>query len=401
MKILLTGATGFVGRQLAPLMETAGHELLLAGRDVQKLASIFPEVKHCRYDEIHEKAKNYDLLIHLAVLNNSGQDSLDQFRNVNVQLFQSVIAAAKAAGIERLLNVTTFHALEEKDESSYAQSKREALEIAEKTTGIAVVNLFLPAVHGNIYAGKLSILNRLPKGLRKIAFAFVSSLAPTVDVVRISDFVVERAMSTVPGEPVLLFDPKVENGIFRFTKRALDLLFSLAVLGLFWWGLLIVWIMVKVETVGGGIFSQDRIGRNGKLFRCYKFRTMKMGTAQAGTHEVSASSVTKIGAFLRKTKIDELPQIWNIFRGELSLVGPRPCLPIQVELIEARRNKGVLAITPGITGLAQINGIDMSDPDRLAKWDARYIARQSSLQDLKIIVATFCGAGQGDLVTKA
>lgn len=128
---------------------------------------------------------------------------------------------------------------------------------------------------------------------------------------------------------------------------------------------------------------------------------MKQGTAQAGTHEVSSAAVTKIGAFLRKTKIDELPQIWNIFRGELSLVGPRPCLPVQTELNEARHKLGVYEITPGITGLAQINGIDMSRPELLAQWDARYIAQQSLLLDLKIIIATFTGSGQGDLVASA
>ena len=104
---------------------------------------------------------------------------------------------------------------------------------------------------------------------------------------------------------------------------------------------------------------------------------------------------------MRATKLDELPQIWNILRNEVSLIGPRPCLPVQDELIEARRRRGVLTIKPGISGLAQINGIDMSEPERLACWDARYVALQSLLLDLKVIFATATGSGQGDKIVKA
>ena len=125
---------------------------------------------------------------------------------------------------------------------------------------------------------------------------------------------------------------------------------------------------------------------------------MKTGTKQAGTHEMTADAITGIGKFLRKTKIDELPQVWNILRGELSLVGPRPGLPIQTKLTEERQAHDVFSVLPGITGLAQINGVDMSDPERLARIDAQYIAQRGLLTDLKIIVATFLGRGQGDKV---
>jgi len=141
---------------------------------------------------------------------------------------------------------------------------------------------------------------------------------------------------------------------------------------------------------------QSRVGKAGRIFTGYKFRTMKQGTRQAGTHEVSATAVTRLGGFLRKTKNDELPKVWNIFRNEISLIGPRPCLPVQTELIEARRFRGVLAVKPGISGLAQIDGIDMSDPTRLARRDARYIALRSFLLDLKISIATATGRGRGD-----
>ena len=102
-----------------------------------------------------------------------------------------------------------------------------------------------------------------------------------------------------------------------------------------------------------------------------------------------------------KTKIDELPQVLNIFKNEMSLIGPRPCLPVQEELIQARQALGVLSVKPGISGLAQINNIDMSDPELLARWDAKYIHLRSLLLDLKIFIATVLGRGQGDKVSVA
>ncbi|MBE0694890.1 MAG: sugar transferase [Aquamicrobium sp.] len=165
-----------------------------------------------------------------------------------------------------------------------------------------------------------------------------------------------------------------------------------------WWLLGLIWLLVRVQSPGPGIFAQTRVGRNGAEFTCYKFRTMKTGTAQAATNEVPMEAVTRVGRFLRRTKLDELPQIWNILRNEISLVGPRPCLPVQMQLVEARRRRGVLSLKPGITGLAQVNGIDMSDPERLARWDARYLALQSLALDARILLATAKGRGQGDRV---
>lgn len=114
-------------------------------------------------------------------------------------------------------------------------------------------------------------------------------------------------------------------------------------------------------------FRITKRGRNGKLFACHKLRTMYQGTPVLPTHEAPASSVTGVGKALRMTKIDELPQLWNVLKGEMSLVGARPCLPTQTELLERRRQLGVLSALPGITGLAQTRGIDMSDPSAAPK----------------------------------
>jgi O-antigen biosynthesis protein WbqP len=178
-------------------------------------------------------------------------------------------------------------------------------------------------------------------------------------------------------------------------KRALDFFACALFLGLFWPVLLTIIVAIRIQSPGNAIFAQPRVGQNGRLFTCYKLRTMYSGTATLPTHQVAASAVTPLGELLRRFKIDELPQVWNVLTGDMSLVGPRPCLPSQVELLDARQRLGVLQVRPGITGLAQVSGIDMSDANRLAEVDARYVGTQSLLGDLSLIWATVRGQGVG------
>ncbi|MCQ8871208.1 sugar transferase [Mesorhizobium sp. LMG17149] len=147
-------------------------------------------------------------------------------------------------------------------------------------------------------------------------------------------------------------------------------------------------LAVRASSPGPAIFSQVRVGRDGRLFRCHKLRTMYVGTPSLPSHEAPVDSVTSVGKVLRKFKLDELPQFWNVLKGEMSLVGPRPCLPTQTELIECRRRLGVLAALPGITGLAQIRGIDMSNPELLAETDAAYLRTASFWLDFRILFGT-------------
>ena len=127
-----------------------------------------------------------------------------------------------------------------------------------------------------------------------------------------------------------------------------------------------------------------------------KLRTMQIGTEARASHEIGPSRVTKIGRFLRKTKVDELPQILSVLRGDMSFVGPRPCLLVQTELIEERTKRGVYTVLPGITGKAQLMGIDMSTPRLLAATDAEYVTERSMAGDLGILLATLLGQGSGD-----
>jgi O-antigen biosynthesis protein WbqP len=178
-------------------------------------------------------------------------------------------------------------------------------------------------------------------------------------------------------------------------KRAFDVLTCAVFLLLFWPVLLIIIVAIRLQSPGPAIFTQVRVGKDCRPFTCYKLRTMYSGTANLPTHEVKASSVTALGEHLRRFKIDELPQLWNVLAGDMSLVGPRPCMPSQTELVEARRRLGVFAVRPGITGLAQVRGIDMSDANRLAEVDGEYVRSQSLPGDLRLIMATLRGQGVG------
>ena len=165
--------------------------------------------------------------------------------------------------------------------------------------------------------------------------------------------------------------------------------------------MIVVLLMVYLEDRKNPVLRQPRVGKGARVFTCYKVRTMKADTADRPSHETSEMQITKSGHFMRKTKLDELPQLVNVFLGQMAFVGPRPCLPAQTALIAAREELGVYNILPGITGLAQINGIDMSDPDKLAAIDADYVQRKSFMLDLKIIGRTLKGSGSGDRTKKS
>lgn len=162
--------------------------------------------------------------------------------------------------------------------------------------------------------------------------------------------------------------------------------------------ILLAAIFIRIETPGSAIFKQARIGHQGQIFILYKLRTMYITTANRASHEIMPSNISNVGHFLRRTKIDELPQIWSVLKGDMSFVGPRPCLPQQEELLQLRKERGALNVRPGITGPAQIMGIDMSTPDKLSMVDAAYAKDHKFFTDLKIIIATATGKGRGDAI---
>ena len=172
-------------------------------------------------------------------------------------------------------------------------------------------------------------------------------------------------------------------------KRIFDLLFATLFListAPFW---LFVAIFIKISSEGPILFVSKRCGKNGVLFNFLKFRTMNVGAPLLASHAIDAPQyLTRIGKFLRKTSLDEIPQLWNVIRGEMSLVGPRPVIPSETNLVEARRALGVHKILPGITGWAQINGRDHISFQEKADLDYEYMQKQSMWFDLKIIFIT-------------
>jgi O-antigen biosynthesis protein WbqP len=165
--------------------------------------------------------------------------------------------------------------------------------------------------------------------------------------------------------------------------------------------LLLVLLVIGYLDTGSPLFCQERVGRGQRPFTLVKFRTMRLGTPGVATHLASADAVTPYGRFLRRTKLDELPQLWNVLKGEMSLVGPRPCLFNQEELIRERAARGVFAARPGITGLAQLKGIDMSTPALLAETDARMLGQWNLWMYLWYPILTLLGRGAGDRVRHA
>lgn len=398
MKLIITGATGFVGRQLIPVLKSAGHELLLVGRNADRLREVQPEIAACTYSELPGRAQGHDAVIHLAARNNDQAGSEDDFEEANVCLAVRVAEIAHDCGVPHFIHFSTLHAIGEQARVSlYASSKRAAERALDQVDGITVSHLRCGAVYGDELAGNLAIAKRFPEAIRKPILSVLTALKPTTAMERVVE-VTEDALHN-PGGYRVVTDDKSQNGVYKALSTLLDWGFAIGIFLFFGWLLLILAAIVWMTSPGPAVFVQDRVGKEKSIFPNLKFRTMAVGTKQAGTHEVSAASVTGIGHFLRRYKLDELPQIFNIMRGELSLVGPRACLPSQGMLVAERERRGIYAIRPGITGYAQIRGIDMSDPVLLAQIDKEYLDLRCLFLDIQIVIATFLGRGSGDRVT--
>lgn len=383
---------------LVPELSNGGAELILLGRDKSKLLSIFGNNKIFGYDDLLEVSKNADLFLNLAVLNNDQSQNSDAMDFVNANFAAHLANSAMQGGVKRFVNVSSIHALDPNDTRPYASSKRAGVSAVDAATEGRATHLYLPAVIGEKFAGALSPLNALPKPMARALLGPLSALKPVLPVSELADWVMQQGLSA--ERHVILTKGQRGNTFYTIASRGLDILASAFGLVAFSPVLLATWCLIKMQGDGPGVFVQERVGRYGRAFTCYKFRTMAVGTVQAGTHEVSGSSVTPLGARLRMLKIDELPQLWNVLKGDMSLIGPRPCLPSQGELVKRRSDAGVLDVRPGISGLAQVNGIDMSNPEQLVEWDARYIALRGLILDIKLILQTVRGGGRGDRVAK-
>lgn len=204
-----------------------------------------------------------------------------------------------------------------------------------------------------------------------------------------------RQLEHRPGEDVEARDSKDmlkwnRACLTSYVKRTFDVVLGLLLLPLLCVLMLVIGIAVKLTSKGPVLYWSDRIGRNNKIFRMAKFRTMRLNTPEVATHLLRdpESYVTVLGPFLRKTSLDELPQIFSIVKGDLSFVGPRPALHNQNDLVALRIERGVHELIPGLTGWAQINGRDDLPISLKVEYDCEYMRRRTFLFDLKILFLT-------------
>ncbi len=186
---------------------------------------------------------------------------------------------------------------------------------------------------------------------------------------------------------------------YHVIKRILDVVFSAILLLFLSLPMLVIWIAVRWDTPGRGIFRQIRVGKDGRLFECYKFRTMYESAPPCRPSSEFTDAqryITPVGRFLRKTSLDELPQLFNVLKGDMSLVGPRPLILAEREVHEGRRRNGVYTLRPGMTGLAQINGRDgLSDSEKI-ETDTKYLYEFGLIQDVRILAKTITAVVSGD-----
>ena len=184
-------------------------------------------------------------------------------------------------------------------------------------------------------------------------------------------------------------------------KRVFDLLLGLLAAVVLLLPITMVAVLVRLTSPGPALYWSDRVGRNNVIFKMPKFRSMRVGTPAVATHLLAdpRSHLTPIGSFIRKSSLDELPQLWSILVGDMSFVGPRPALFNQQDLIELRTSKGVHTLVPGLTGWAQVNGRDELPIPQKVALDAEYLARQGLWFDIKILWMTLLKVIQRDGVS--
>ena len=184
-------------------------------------------------------------------------------------------------------------------------------------------------------------------------------------------------------------------------KRMFDLVLGLLAAAILLAPIIVLALLVRMTSTGPALYWSDRVGRNNKIFKMPKFRSMRVGTPAVATHLLAnpKAHLTPIGSFLRKSSLDELPQLWSILVGDMSFVGPRPALFNQQDLIELRTQRGIHRLTPGLTGWAQVNGRDELPIPQKVELDAEYLARRCFWFDLRIIWLTFLRVVQRDGVS--
>ena len=403
LSIFISGGSGFLGKLLLPKLLKNDHKITLIGRSKLSNTECLP-YSYLTYDEYFNNNYQCDIFLNLAAINNNNyKNSFDEYKNINCDLVKKLIEKNLENKNNTFYAFNSFHSLDLKNKSNYAITKRMQSNEIEIIKNCNVKEIFLPIVYGNEFSGNLKFVKYIPKVLRNYFLNLISSIKPTVTVDKVYKKLLDNQKENrnKPIKKIFLSNDINKNFYYKIFNYITNYFFALTILLLFWWLLILLCIVIRIDSKGSPIFKQMRVGLNGKNFTCYKLRTMKIETENIETQKVSKNSITRFGRYLRSTKIDEIPQIINILKGEMSLIGPRPGLPSQIELLKKRNELNVLNLKPGITGLSQINNIDMSNPKKLAESDRNYIYLRSILIDIKIVFLTIFGRGHGDKVSKS
>lgn len=382
----MTGASGFLGTQLVPSLLEAGHSVLIVSRNARRSMSLFPQCQVVAPDEWSSFGVGYDCVLHLAAMNSDARGDLAEYLEVNDKLAAKYAKEAKQASIPRFIYASSVHTLLPTKQSHYAVSKKKGEESVIRSFGPAVTVMYLGAVHGRSFPKKLSFLDRMAPPIGKFLFSLASILQPTTSVALITELIEDE---TAVGQVCrrILTDSKSQNIWYRVWQRLLNVAFlagaiivSPLILG--WW------LTVVITDGRPGVFSQERVGKTSSRFICLKLRTMRKNTPSVGTHDLEDKYFLRGARFIRSINLDEFPQAINILQGHMNLIGPRPSLTSQLEIVKLREQAGVLELLPGLTGWAQVNAADMSSPRAVAKFDEEYLHLRSVSLDIEILLKT-------------
>ena len=374
----MRGASSILGSEIVARLERAGHEVLVLSDGPKESEENLPEAATANHGSWGVVPGGVQVYLHFQTSCDCGTDGLDAKGCPISGMLGDDMSAAEKVGVVRKIQIAPLA-------SRFSRPGEAGHHRIVRGMGLASELVYVGYLHDK--NGKLlpNVFGPFRGWLKAIPFPLVAPIVPTTAVDRLITYV-SNPVSSSPGQDVFLTDKKAENAVYRVWQVALDMLFVLSVLLLFPM-LAIAWLVVRS---GGspGLLRQIRIGYGSQPFRCLKLRTMKIGTPSRGTHLVGSEAITPFGRILRKSKIDELPQAWNVLRREMTLVGPRPSLPEQVDVISFRHQRGVLSLRPGLTGWAQIHGVDMRNAELIAKYDSEYLGLQSVIIDLLILKAT-------------
>jgi len=269
MKLVITGASGFLAGELIPILHGKGYELVLVSARAKLLASKHPDLVCLDYADLDDCLVDATCVVHLAVRNNDRQGDLSDFRKTNVDQTLAVLKAAKSAGVEKFIFASSLHTLGLNGPASdYARSKLEAETLVLNEPGIDVSVLHMAAIYGAKFRGKLTFLNQFPILLRRPALICLSALRPTVHVAKVAQRIEEIVNDSRDG-PHYLYDNAQDNPVFTWAKRVIDLSFVIFILVSLGWLMALIWVCIKIDSQGPGLFVQERVGRKGQTFNCY------------------------------------------------------------------------------------------------------------------------------------